>query len=56
MHDAYSYLFHDFRPEIYVSIFTEVEVNNTWLITSELAHQRACKVPYSLVWYILINN
>ena len=30
------------------------EVNTTWLITSELANQRA--QYYSLVWYILIVN
>ena len=30
-------------------LFTEVEVNSTWLITSELANQRARKVLITCV-------
>ena len=32
-------------------LFTEVEVNSTWLITSELANQRARKVLFTCVVY-----
>ena len=32
-------------------LFTEVEVNSTWLITSELANQRAQKVLLTCVVY-----
>ena len=32
------------------------EVNSTWLITSELANQRARKALNSLVWYILKSS
>ena len=31
--------------------FTEVEVNSTWLITSELANERARKVLFTCVVY-----
>ena len=32
-------------------LLTEVEVNSTWLITSELANQRARKVLFTCVVY-----
>ena len=32
-------------------LFTEVEVNSTWLITSELANQRVRKEPFTCVVY-----
>ena len=35
----------------YWQLFTEVEVNSTWLITSELANQRARKVLFTWVVY-----
>ena len=37
-------------------LFTEVEVNSTWLITSELANQRSRKVLFTCVVYTLNNN
>ena len=32
-------------------LFTEVEMNSTWLVTSELANQRARKVLFTCVVY-----
>ena len=40
------------KREVILFYFGCSEVNSTWLITSELANQRARK---ALVWYILIG-
>ena len=37
-------------------LLTEVEVNSTWLITSELANQRARKVLFTCVVYTKLEN